>query len=215
MDNLDLGIKMSSLTHRNGWYVPAVDKVALDIILREVNDVEQMLPYCKQYRTAIQAGGNVGIWPKRLSKTFKQVITAEPDPDNYAALRKNIDGIDNIAPLWMAFGDKGMTASMDHIDPENVGAHQIKEGTDFTVVTIDSMGIKDCDFLQLDIEGYEHMAIVGAAQTIHKSWPVICLELKGLGKRYGADDATTISLLQSWGYKIVERIHRDILFVKD
>lgn len=206
---------MSSLTHRHGWYVPAADKVALDIILREVDDVEQMLPYCKDFRTAIQAGGNVGIWPKRLAGRFKQVITAEPDPDNYAALRKNIDGIDNIAPLWMAFGDKGMTASMDHIDPDNIGAHQIKDGEDFTVITIDSMGVTDCDFLQLDIEGYEHFAIIGAAKTIHASWPVISLELKGLGKRYGVEDSTTISLLQSWGYKIKSTIHRDILFVRD
>lgn len=205
---------MSSLTHRYGWYVPVADKVALDIILREVDDVEKMLPYCKDFRTAIQAGGNVGIWPKRLAGRFKQVITAEPDPDNYAALCKNIDGIGNVAPLWMAFGDKGMTASMDHIDPDNIGAHQIKEGNEFQIMPIDSFEYDDVDLIQLDIEGFEHFAVQGAEDTIDRCSPVICLELKGLGKRYGVEDSQTVDFLARLGYKEATRIHRDVIFTR-
>jgi FkbM family methyltransferase len=39
------------------------------------------------------------------------------------------------------------------------------------------------DYLSLDIEGSEHQAILGAERTIKKTYPIITLELKGLGSR--------------------------------
>lgn len=70
------------------------------------------------------------------------------------------------------------------------------------------------DFIQLDVEGFEHFAILGALETIERSSPLICLELKGIGKRYGHPDEDTIALLESIGYTIQARIHRDIVFVR-
>ena len=72
----------------------------------------------------------------------------------------------------------------------------------------------DVDLLQLDIEGFEHQAILGAAETIDRCSPVIVLELKGLGKRYGYSDEETIEFLSDLGYKIKDRIHRDVLFLR-
>jgi len=203
-----------SLTSRNGWWVPDVDEVALSIILREVNDLKDMLPLCKQKRRVVQAGGNVGIWPKELSKHFDSVVTFEPDALNHEALVANVGDIDNIEIHNFALGEKYGSGAMDHIDPKNIGAHQIKEGDEFKIVSIDRFGYDDVDFLQLDVEGFEHFAILGAMETIKRSWPVICLELKGIGKRYGHPDEDTINLLESIGYTIRARIHRDIVFVR-
>jgi len=204
-----------SLTSRNGWWVPEADRVALPIILREVNDLQQMLPLCKQKRRVVQAGGNVGIWPKELSKHFETVVTFEPDPLNYRALVKNIGEIENIQYHHLGLGERYGTGAMDRIDPANIGAHQIKEGKEFKIVSVDSFGFDDVDFLQLDIEGFEHFAIVGAMETIERTSPVICLELKGIGNRYGHPDEETIALLESIGYTIRARIHRDIVFVRN
>jgi len=204
-----------SLTSRDGWWVPDVDEVALSIILREVNDLKDMLPLCKQKRRVIQAGGNVGIWPKELSKHFDSVVTFEPDALNHQALVMNVGDVENIDIHNLALGEKYGTGSMDHIDPRNIGAHQIKDGDEFQIVSIDRFGYNDVDFLQLDVEGFEHFAILGAMETIQKSWPVICLELKGIGKRYGHPDEDTINLLESIGYTIRSRIHRDIVFVRN
>lgn len=203
-----------SLTSRNGWVVPERDEVALSIILREVNDLAQMLPLCKQKRRVIQAGGNVGIWPKELSKHFDSVVTFEPDSLNYQALSVNVGEVENIEINNLALGEKYGSGAMDHIDPRNIGAHQIKDGDEFKIISIDSRGYDDVDFIQLDIEGFEHQAVLGAMETIKKSWPVICLELKGIGKRYGYPDEDTIALLESIGYTIRARIHRDIVFVR-
>ena len=103
---------------------------------------------------------------------------------------------------------------MDHIDPVNIGAHQVQDGNDFEILTIDSLKLDDVDLLQLDVEGFEHQAILGALETIQKSWPLIVLELKGLGKRYGFEDEETIGLLEGYGYKIADRIHRDVIFLR-
>jgi FkbM family methyltransferase len=149
-----------------------------------------------------------------LAGKFRHVWTFEPDLDNYAALVQNTANVGHIVRSRMALGDKDGMGSMDHIDPVNIGAHQVKEGQDFKIGTVDSYMFDDVDLIQLDIEGFEHQAILGAADTIDKCSPVIVLELKGLGKRYGYTDEETIEFLAGLGYKIKDRIHRDVLFVR-
>lgn len=94
-----------------------------------------------------------------------------------------------------------------------MGAHHCTAGDDVQVCTIDSLGLADVDFIQLDIEGFEHQAIHGAKSTIVASLPVIVLELNGLGNKYGHTDQSTIDLMSSMGYQIVGRISRDVIFV--
>jgi FkbM family methyltransferase len=197
-----------------GWQVPDIDECCLPAILSELPDLNVSYTHMNQFRTVIQAGGNIGVYPASMANRFDRVITVEPDPVNYSALLLNVKGMKNIEHQQAAFGDKPGTAAMDHIQPENIGAHQLKQGTDVKVVTIDSYGVKDCDFLQLDVEGSEHQALLGAEQTIKKSYPVITLELKGLGSRYGYTDEDTINLLQDWGYEIVGRVNRDVIFAR-
>jgi FkbM family methyltransferase len=203
------------ITTREGWHIPEQDRVALAFIIEQVKTLEDMYGYCKGFRSVIQAGCNIGIWPDALSKKFKNVYTVEPDSLNYAAAVKNLDGIKNIHLQNAAFGQEPGKGAIDHIYPDNIGAHQIKAGAEFDVITVDSLGVKDCDFLQLDVEGFEHYAILGAMETIKTSWPLISLELKGLGARYGCHDSDTIAILKNLGYKQVTQIGMDFLFVKD
>ena len=170
--------------------------------------------HLNQFRTVIQAGGNIGVYPATMAGQFERVITVEPDLTNYQALLLNVAGHANIEHHWAAFGDKIGTASVDHPYPENIGAHQLKAGNDVRVLTIDSFCVNNCDFIQLDIEGYEHLALLGAEKTIKKTYPVITLELKGLGSRYGYTDEDTINLLQDWGYESVGRVNRDVIFAR-
>lgn len=203
-----------SLIYREGWYVPARDQVAFNIIQREVNDLEHIYSFCKNFRTVVQAGGNVGIWPKRMAAKFDWVHTFEPDPDNFEALCKNIEDVENIAAYHAALGSQAGTGSMDHIDPSNIGAHQVQEGSDFDIVILDDFVLEDVDLVQLDIEGFEHFALMGGERTIDANSPVIVLELKGLGERYGHPDSDTFELLAGLGYKETSRIHRDVIFTR-
>jgi FkbM family methyltransferase len=167
-----------------------------------------------QFRTVIQAGGNIGVFPATMAQQFERVITVEPDTVNYQTLSLNVAEYKNINYQQAAFGDKEGMASVDQIQPDNIGAHQIKPGNNVKVLTIDSFNVDDCDFIQLDVEGSEHQALLGAEQTIKKTYPVITLELKGLGSRYGFSNEDTIDLLASWGYEIVGRVNRDVIFAR-
>jgi FkbM family methyltransferase len=197
-----------------GWQVPDIDECCINALLVELPDLNVSYTHMNQFRTVIQAGGNIGVYPATMAGQFERVITVEPDLTNYQALLLNVAGHDNIEHHWAAFGDKIGTASVDHPYPENIGAHQLKAGNDVRVLTIDSLCVDNCDFIQLDIEGYEHLALLGAERTIKKTYPVITLELKGLGSRYGYTDEDTIGLLQGWGYEIVGRVNRDVIFAR-
>ena len=198
-----------------GWQVPDIDECCINALIVELPDLLQSYAFMTQFRTVIQAGGNIGVYPATMAKQFERVITVEPDFVNYQALLLNVAGHDNIDHAQAAFGDKEGTASVDHVYPENIGAHQLKAGNDVRVIPIDYFEVHDCDFIQLDIEGYEHLALLGAEKTMKKTYPVITLELKGLGSRYGYTDEDTINLLQDWGYEIVGRVNRDVIFARN
>jgi FkbM family methyltransferase len=203
------------IVKRQGWHVPEHDNVCLGFLLEQVPNFYVMLKYCKQKRSVIQAGGNIGVWPTEMAKVFQKVYTVEPDARNFEALKMNISHIPNIDYKNCAFGKEPGTGSIDDIIPGNIGAYQVKVGADFDIITIDSLNITDCDLLQLDVEGFEQFAIEGALETIKASWPVIALELKELGKRYGCPDYVSHEWLGNLGYKRVERVGCDDIFVKE
>ena len=202
------------MRQHKGWAVPDADQHCIQAVLAEVGDLGASIELCKQLRTAIQAGGNVGVYPMAMAQRFERVYTVEPDAANYEALALNTDSHSRIVIRRAAFGMEHGKAAIDQIYPDNAGAHQIKEGAEFDVLPIDSLGVTDCDLLQLDVEGSEHLAILGAISTIEASWPVITLELKGHGERYGYTDDDTINLLADMGYKIADRVNRDVIFTK-
>ncbi len=214
MGNQNLGGRMSYRI-KDGWQVPEEDRECFDVVIREVNDIQYILPYCKNKRNCIQAGGNVGIWPVNLSSHFNTVYTFEPDTINYEALLQNLKlGHNKIVSCNAALGAEKGRGSMFHLEKNNIGAHQVVIGDGFDILTIDSLNLDNVDLIQLDIEGYEHFALLGAIETINKCSPAICVELKGLGEKHGFTDTTTIELLNRLGYQKVAKFHRDILFVK-
>ena len=202
------------MRQHSGWTVPDADECCMQAILAEVGDLGVSLDLCKQFRTAIQAGGNVGVYPMAMAQKFERVYTVEPDAANYEALATNTVNQPRVVIRRAAFGQDHGKAAIDQIYPDNIGAHQIKDGNEFDVLPIDSLSVTDCDLLQLDVEGSEHQAILGAIATIEASWPVITLELKGHGERYGYTDDDTINLLADMGYKIADRVNRDVIFTK-
>jgi FkbM family methyltransferase len=202
------------MRQHSGWAVPERDEHCIQAVLAEVSDLGVSLDLCRQFRTAIQAGGNVGVYPMALAQKFERVYTVEPDASNYEALAINTASQPRVIIRRAAFGQDHSKAAIDQIYPDNIGAHQIKEGNEFDVLPIDSLGVTDCDLLQLDVEGSEHQAILGAIATIEASWPVITLELKGHGERYGYTDMDTINLLADMGYRIADRVNRDVIFTK-
>jgi hypothetical protein len=72
-------------------------------VVGKLSDVDLSVAQCKHHRTVVQAGAHVGLWPLRLSKSFKQVIAFEVQPGCYEAARRNCAEANNvsISPLGL------------------------------------------------------------------------------------------------------------------
>lgn len=167
--------------------------------LDHIGSLEVGLKFCTTRRTAVQAGGNIGLWPRRLADTFARVYTFEPDAPSRFCLQRNVPA--NVTVSGAALGAAPGTCGIQH---KSLGSHRVQEGVgEIPVTTIDSLNLFDVDFLQLDIEGYEFHALQGAVQTIRRSHPVIQVELRDFTKHFGKTDDDVRLLLLNEGYRQV------------
>jgi hypothetical protein len=92
------------------------------------------------------------------------------------------------------------------------GVHIAGEGYTPTIL-IDNLNLNGCDLIQLDIEGYEYKALLGAINTIKEYKPVLCIEFceKWLN-RYNNNSNEILSLLQDLKYIQVEEYGVDKIF---
>lgn len=194
-----------------GYRWPASDRHCRAVVFNTTPDMDIALSHVKHFDVALQAGGNMGVWANHLSRKFKRVVTAEPDPLNFRCLIENVS--DNVECIRAAFGQEVGTTGMKTFG-DNVGAHYLEGDGDIGIITIDSLDLPALDYLCLDLEGYEMPAIRGAAETIGKWRPVIQIEDKGLSEKYGykKGDAERY-LFRNFGYRVVARVHRDVILV--
>jgi FkbM family methyltransferase len=196
----------------DGLYWPAADSETRASVLMTLGDIDKILTHVPSKRTVVQAGGNVGVWPKELAKHFERVVTFEPDPINWECLEKNVKET-NVWAFNAALGDKPGKIGIHH-DTFNCGASRVVEGDSVTVRTVDDLRLDSCDLIQLDIEGYEFHALKGAVETIQEHSPVIVLEQKGLENAYGVGSGEIAEWLGQFGYKKAEAIHRDVIYTR-
>lgn len=165
-----------------------------------VQSIEWAIRHCAQRRTAVQAGGNIGLWPRRLAEVFARVITFEPEPIVRACLERNV-------PAFVEVHDAALGAALGEceIRSKSLGGHRVIAGTGTPVVPLDAWGLEDLDYLQLDIEGYEGQALIGARETIARCRPMIQIELRNQATRYGQSDDLVRAWLRNAGYEEVSR----------
>ena len=201
----------------NYWW-PDHDKHWHPVAPSQLADLQNAMKYVKKAGVAVQAGGNVGVWPKKMAEAFGVVYTFEPDPENFNCLTKNVQE-HNVVKFNAGLAD---THKMITVKPPvkneefNCGAYQTYEGGYIPTLRIDDLDLPGCDLIYLDIEGYELFALQGAKKTIEKYHPVIALEQKPLPEMYGLlPDEATEYLVALHGYTVKERVHRDTILVKE
>lgn len=168
---------------------------------------DSMKTTLRDRKLIVQAGGCCGMYPRLFSEIFDTVVTFEPAPLNWYCLNRNCPS-DRIIKYNAAVGEFEQKVWMTIAPFSNVGTNTIVgegDGIEINQMTIDSLNLLACDAIQLDIEGYEPSALLGAAQTIARYRPVISLETKD--KR----DASH-ALLESWGYMISGETTNDTQF---
>ena len=135
--------------------------------------------FVKHRGIVVQAGGNQGLYPALLNQMFSTVYTFEPDWMNFHCLSYNCCD-EKIVKFNCGLGSSNRMVSL------NRSAHLINTGTHKTVpdkgdgyvpvITIDSLPLKGCDLLWLDVEGNEKDILEGAGETIRKFKPIIMAE---------------------------------------
>lgn len=168
--------------------------------LKHVSSLEWAIGACRQKRTAIQAGGNIGLWPRRMASEFRNVLTFEPDAISRDCLIRNVPA--NVRVHAAALGAASGVCDMERA---SLGSHRVVSGSAVPIMTVDFLGVQDLDLLQLDVEGYEWHALMGAVDTIRRCQPVIQVELRNFTERYGKTDTDVLALLWAWGYREVSK----------
>jgi len=191
---------------------PESDRVARKIVPAEVGFLDNAIKLSKR-RLVVQAGGNVGVYPLHLSQYFEHVLTFEPEPANFECLKFNTSHKSNIIAAQAALGDRLDSIGMS-VCVENCGAHAVAGGGEIPLLTIDSLNV-DCDFIQLDVEGFEINALLGAKETIMACSPVIMIEDNGLSTRYGTPKGAAGRWLEGLGYKLVAGNNTDYIMVRN
>lgn len=190
------------MTFGHGIWWPDGSEPAWAHALDHVRSVEWALAHCAKRRVAIQAGGNIGLWPKRIAEVFERVYSFEPEPVSLECLQRNAPA--NVVVTPYALGDE--TGWCD-IKRKGLGSNKVKPGGTIPIHTIDSGFVDlDVDFIQLDVEGYEWHVLNGARQTLASQHPLVQVELReSMLNQFGKTAHEVRSLLAEFGYREVSR----------
>lgn len=167
-------------------------------------------------RTAVTAGGCVGVFPKYLAPLFGRVITFEPDHDNFACFAANLEDTTNVIKIQAALGFQRAsvrTAKVNKWGRTHEGVTHLDGEGIIPTLRVDDLGLNDVDFLLLDTEGHELEALRGASKTITDCRPVIMCEINKNAKLNGWELRDAEALLDGYAYDLAEVIGADKVFM--
>lgn len=178
----------------DGLFWPEQDTIGRPIIKREAAaTLPLLLAHEPRRGVCVQAGGNVGYWPRLLAEHFRAVYTFEPNWLPFQCLIRNVQ--ENVhafrAGLGLQTGGAGIS-----FEPCNFGGANLSSVGDIRVIPLDAFQLDELDLLCLDIEGFELHALMGAKNTIAACKPTISVEFRGLAKRY--DPRVTDDVIRNW-----------------
>jgi FkbM family methyltransferase len=210
-------MKQHTTIKDNKWVWPIIDESSWKG-QQDCQTLPQfLLPYVENKNIMVQAGGNCGFLLSHFVPHFETIYTFEPDPINFYCLNQNIDD-PRVIKIQGCLGNNTTPVNVQQLIRENTphdigGVHISGKGLT-PVFRIDDLNLPTCDLIQLDIEGYEYEALLGAIKTIKKYKPVLCVEMHdGWLNRYGATQDKITNLLSQYGYEYVFTHQMDKFFV--
>lgn len=207
----------NKVSTRDGWLWPIIDENSWKY-QNEFNQlVDKVLPHLKNKKCMIQAGGNCGYILSTFVKHFETVYTFEPDPINFYCLVNNVLD-ERVFKVQACLGNKREQVAIKQLvrdnHPKDTGGVHVEGLGNTPTIIVDDLNLSHCDFIQLDVEGYELQALLGAKETITKHKPVLCVEFceKWLN-RYENTSEQVMSFLSDLGYKEIDNYGVDRIFV--
>lgn len=180
---VDIKIRDTLVDGIGPWGWPAKDTGAWDGPVDDwLVSHSNVITNISRKRTAIQAGGNCGLYPRLLTQHFQHIHTFEPEETNlFFLMMNNVEQVENgiVTVHPKALGRSSRRCGMNKAPAENVGMFTINEaGNSVDMTSIDETfpDVDTVDLIWLDIEGYEYEALEGGAKLIERNLPVIGVE---------------------------------------
>lgn len=166
-------------------YVDPRDRViAKKLILYggfEAREIELLCTFAKPGDCVMDVGANIGLYSLALSRAVGptgRVLAFEPDPDNQALLRKNLEtnGCANVTVLDCALGDEAKEVSLFE-SSDNRGALStsdiLKVGEEHAIrvkmrradTVLAEQGVQ-AKLAKIDVEGAEPLVVKGLGTTL-------------------------------------------------
>ncbi len=151
----------------------------------------------------VDVGANIGYYLCMYQQVLGRggrVTCIEPSPENLKELYANIrvNSWENVAVHECAVGN--MTGTVGLRGGVNGGVVDLGEGVFETVLRpLDELVPDRCDFLKIDVDGYEWLVLQGARKMIERDRPLLFLEYHPLlVARHGGSFAEVLSFLRSY-----------------
>lgn len=211
----------STFAEVNGhkMFLDSKDSLCLSIYgIWEAFETELVKKEIKKGDIVLDIGANIGyytlIFAKLVSEEGK-VYAFEPDPNNFALLKKNVEinGYKNVVLVQKAVSNKTGNLRL-YLSKDNLADHRIYNSHDERrFVEIEAVRLDDffknyngkIDFIKMDIEGSEGGAIQGMFELLEKNNVKIITEFWPSGlKRFGMDPGEYLKLLIKIGFKLYE-----------
>lgn len=218
MDRHTLKLKTLRAYRSWPWEMFRGSAACLKWSFRDLMNLDATMAFVTDRSLAVQAGGNLGLFPKRLAEDFKVVHTFEPDAHLFKCMQFNVNE-SNVVMRQAALGNSndGVNVLCRRRDPtgkpEHEGLTHVSGRGKIPQVRIDDMDLKTCGLIYLDIEGYELYALRGAEKTIERCRPVIGVEINKNIAYYGGTKQQVRDWIIGKGYKKVADLHSDEVFV--
>ncbi|HOY14998.1 MAG TPA: FkbM family methyltransferase [Saprospiraceae bacterium] len=201
-----------------------------DIVWDEGLIIEHLHEHIKNAKVVLDIGAHVGCHTliyKSINNDCS-VYSFEMQSIIYELLKKNIaiNHLQKVQAFHCAIGESiGMVTISDTIadgpnknekfaynngNEYNFGGVSLGPGQqEILMISIDSLQLEACDFIKIDVEGFEYFVIKGASQTMQKYKPVIFYE-----ENYKKISQSTTELLKSMGYNSFETINEENFLAK-
>lgn len=202
-----------------GWDWPtfAGSAEALTYARRDLPELDKAVKLTQSRRVAVQAGGNLGMYPKRLAALFATVYTFEPSVSLFPLLCRNAPE-PNILRYQAALGVRRelVNTSQTRRDGRpnaHEGITHIDGAGPIPTLRLDDFALPMCDFIQFDLEGWELFALQGAAETLARCRPVLMLEINKSLRYVGLNPEDVRDYVIAQGFRSLWRAHSDEVFV--
>ena len=170
---------------------------------------DELMTHINSPGIMVQAGGNCGQYVRQFSQRFGTVYTFEPDPLNFLCLTLNCGN--NVIKTQACLGNNKNFVATDRT--HDAGAIHVDGPGNVPTVRIDDMDLPSCDLIQLDIEGYEYFALLGAQRTIERYHPVIMIEwYEPWAERYSTDKTMLDNFFSKLGYCHITKQDNDHIY---